>query len=147
MSILEKLKSDLKEAMKAKDVEKRDTIRMIMSAVKQIEVDERREVTDEDMIKILQKAIKQREDAINFAKESNRDDLIEKNQNEINILEKYLPKQLSDEELETEVKSIIEEVSATSMKDMGKVMGVATKKLAGKADGKRINQIVKKILS
>ena len=147
MGILEKLKSDLKEAMKAKDVEKGDTIRMIMSAVKQIEVDERREVTDEDMIKILQKAIKQREDAINFAKESNRDDLIEKNQNEINILEKYLPKQLSDEELEAEVKSIIEEVSATSMKDMGKVMGVATKKLAGKADGKRINQIVKKILS
>ena len=147
MSVLEKLKSDLKEAMKAKDVEKRDTIRMIMSAVKQIEVDERREVTDEDMIKILQKAIKQREDAINFAKESNRDDLIEKNQNEINILEKYLPKQLSDEELEAEVKSIIEEVRATSMKDMGKVMGVATKKLAGKADGKRINQIVKKILS
>ena len=147
MSILEKLKSDLKEAMRAKDVEKRDTIRMVMSAVKQIEVDERREVTDEDMIKILQKAIKQREDAINFAKESNRDDLIEKNQNEINILEKYLPKQLSDEELEVEVKSIIEEVGATSMKDMGKIMGVATKKLAGKADGKRINQIVKKILS
>ena len=147
MSLLEKLKSDLKEAMKAKDIVVRDTIRMIMSAVKQIEVDERREVSDDDMIKILQKAIKQREDAIGFAKDGGRDDLIEANKKEISVLEKYLPKQLSDEELEIEVKSIINEVGATNMKDMGKVMGIATKKLAGKADGKRINQIVKKILS
>ena len=147
MSILERLKADLKEAMKAKDITKRDTIRMVMSAVKQIEVDERRDVSEEDMIKILQKAIKQREDAIGFAKEGGRDDLIKANESEIAILEKYLPKQLSDEELESTVKSIIDEVGATSMKEMGKVMGVATKKLAGKADGKRINQTVKKLLS
>jgi len=147
MSILERMKSDLKEAMKAKDIVARDTIRMIMSAVKQIEVDERRDVTNEDMIKILQKAIKQREDAIGFAKEGGRDDLIEENQEEIAIIEKYLPKQLSDDELRDEIAQIVKEVGASSMKDMGKVMGLATKRLAGKADGKRINVVVKELLN
>jgi uncharacterized protein YqeY len=147
MSILETLKADLKTAMREKDIVKRDTIRLIMSAVKQIEVDERREVTETDLLKILQKAVKQREDAIGFAKEGNRDDLIEQNEKEIAILKEYLPKQLSDDELKEALKAIIDEVGATSMKDMGKVMGVASKKLSGQADGKRINLAVKEILS
>ena len=145
--MLQKLKDDMKIAMREKNISKRDTIRLIMSAVKQIEVDERREVSDEDILKIIQKGVKQREDAINFAKDGGRDDLIEQNQNEIAILKEYLPKQLSDEELEVAVKSIIEKVGATSMKEMGKVMGVASKELSGKADGKRINGVVKRILS
>ena len=147
MSVMQKLKDDLKVAMREKDILKRDTIRLIMSAVKQIEVDERREVSEEDLIKILQKAVKQREDAIGFAKEGGRDDLVEANEKEITILKEYLPKQLNDDELKEELKSIIAEVGASSMKDMGKVMGVASKKLAGKADGKRINGIVKELLS
>ena len=144
--MLQKLKDDMKTAMREKDILKRDTIRLIMSAVKQIEVDERREVSDSDVLKIIQKGVKQREDAINFAKDGGRDDLVEQNQKEIDILKSYLPKQLSDEELEVEVKAIIEKVGATSMKDMGKVMGVASKELSGKADGKRINMVVKGIL-
>ena len=148
MSELKKrLQEDLKNAMKEKDIFKRDTIRFLMSAIKQVEVDTRKELSDEDIIKIIQKSIKQREESANQYKEANRDDLYEKEIKEAEILKSYLPKQLSDEELETEVKKIIEEVGATSIKDMGKIMGVATKKLAGVADGKRINQMVKKILS
>ena len=144
--MLQRLKNDMKIAMREKDLLKRDTIRLIMSAVKQIEVDERREVSDSDVLKIIQKGVKQREDAISFAKDGGRDDLVEQNQKEIDILKAYLPKQLSDEELEVAVKSIIEKVGATSMKDMGKVMGVASKELNGKADGKRINEAVKRVL-
>ena len=144
--MLQKLKDDMKVAMREKNILKRDTIRLIMSAVKQIEVDERREVSQDDVMKIIQKGVKQREDAISFAKDGGRDDLVEQNQNEIAILKEYLPKQLSDEELEVAVKAIIEKVGAKSMKDMGKVMGVASKELSGKADGKRINGVVKGIL-
>ncbi len=144
--MLQRLKDDMKNAMREKNILKRDTIRLIMSAIKQIEVDERREVSESDILKIIQKGVKQREDAINFAKDGGRDDLVEQNQNEIDILKEYLPKQLSDEELTTVVKSIIEKIGATSMKDMGKVMGIASKELSGKADGKRINQVVKNIL-
>jgi len=147
MSIFDRLKDDLKEAMKSKDTLTRDTIRLLMSAKKQIEVDERRDVSEDEMIKIIQKAVKQREDAISFAKDGGRDDLVEANEKEIAILQKYLPKQLSDEELTSAVQEIVTKVGATSMKDMGKVMGVATKELSGKADGKRINSVVKTLLS
>ncbi len=143
----ERLKNDLKEAMKAKDNFKRDVIRFLMSAVKQVEVDERKELSDEDIMKIIQKSVKQREDAIAQYKEGGREDLVEKEQKEAEILKSYLPKQLSDEELKEIVKKVIEEVGASSMKDMGKVMGAAIKKTAGRADGKRINAIVKELLS
>ncbi|WP_281950855.1 GatB/YqeY domain-containing protein [Nitrosophilus kaiyonis] len=147
MSDLKKrLQEDLKNAMREKDNFKRDTIRFLMSAIKQVEVDTRKELNDADIIKIIQKSIKQREESANQYKEAGREDLYEKEMKEAEILKSYLPKQLSDEELETEIKKIIEEVGATSLKDMGKIMGVATKKLAGIADGKRINQMVKKIL-
>ena len=147
MSELKKrLQEDLKNAMREKDTFKRDTIRFLMSAIKQVEVDSRKELSDEDIIKIIQKSIKQREESAAQYKDAGREDLYEKEIKEAEILKSYLPKQLSDEELENEVKKIIEEVGATSLKDMGKIMGVATKKLAGVADGKRINQMVKKLL-
>ncbi|WP_234697181.1 GatB/YqeY domain-containing protein [Nitrosophilus alvini] len=147
MSELKKrLQEDLKQAMREKDQFKRDTIRFLMSAIKQVEVDERKELTDEDIQKIIQKSIKQREDAAGQYKEAGRMDLYEKETKEAELLKSYLPKQLSDEELEIELKRIIEEVGATSIKDMGKIMGKATKELAGRADGKRINAIVRKIL-
>ncbi len=142
----DRLNSDMKEAMKAKENFKRDTIRLIMSAIKQIEVDERKELTDEDIMNVLKKAVKQREEALTQYKDAGRDDLAEKEQGEIDIIKVYLPEQLSDEALEVEVKKIVEEVGATTIKDMGKVMGVASKKLGSVADGKRINELVKKIL-
>jgi uncharacterized protein YqeY len=147
MSLKEKINQDLKEAMKAKDTKKRDALRLLTSAIKQIEVDERKELSDEDIIKIIQKQVKQRNDSIEQYKEANRDDLVQKEQEEISFYEVYLPKQLSDEELKSALNEIIKEVGATSLKDMGKIMGIATKKLSGKADGKRINETVKKILS
>lgn len=146
MSLKEQLKEDLKTAMRDKDVVKRDSIRAINTMIKQIEVDERKDLTDEEVIKLIQRGIKQREEAIAQYTEASRDDLVAKEQEQVDIFKEYLPKQLSDEELEIGMKEIIEQVGATTIKDMGKVMGNATKKFAGVADGKRINEMVKKLL-
>ena len=146
MSLKQQLKDDLKAAMRAKEISKRDCIRAINTMIKQIEVDERKELTDSDIIKLIQKGIKQREEAVTQYKDASRDDLVQKEQEQIDIFQEYLPKQVSDEELEAGMKEVIAEVNATSIKDMGKVMGQATKKFAGVADGKRINEMTKKLL-
>jgi uncharacterized protein YqeY len=147
MSLKEQIKNDIKEAMKAKDVERRDALRLLSSAMKQIEVDERKELSDDDVIAVIQKQIKQRNDAAAQYKDAGRDELYEKEMAEIAVFETYLPAQLDDAELESAVKEIIEKTGASSMKDMGKVMGVASKELAGQADGKRISGCVKALLS
>jgi len=146
-ALKDRLKNDLKEAMKSKDTFKRDVVRFLMSAIKQVEVDERRELSDEDIQRIIQKSVKQREDAAAQYKEGGREDLFEKEMKEAEILKSYLPKQLSDEELRAIIEETIKEVGASSMKDMGKVMGAVIKKTVGQADGKRINAIVKELLS
>ena len=147
MSLRTDIKDAIKTAMKAKDTHTRDALRLLDAAFKQIEVDERRELSDEDTIKIIQKQVKQRADAMSQYKEAGRDDLYEIEAAEVLIYEKYLPKQLSDDELVSAVKEVITQVNATSMKDMGKVMGASSKKLAGIADGKRINEVVKQLLA
>ena len=147
MSLKEKIKNDIKEAMRAKDTARRDTLRNIHAAIKQIEVDERKELTDSDVEKILMKYAKQREDAIVQFKEAGREDLVAKDEAELKLVRSYLPKPLSDEELEVILKKIIEESGASSMKDMGKVMGAAKNTIGSRADGGRINQIVKRLLS
>ena len=147
MSLRVQIKDDIKAAMKAKEVAKRDALRLLDSAMKQIEVDERKELSDDDVIKIIQKQMKQRNDSMTQYKEAGRDDLYEKEAAEAAIFETYLPKQLDDNELAAAMKEIIAKVGAESMKDMGKVMGAASKELAGKADGKRINECVKSLLS
>lgn len=146
-AIKTQIQEDLKEAMKNKDNFKRDTLRMVMSAFKQIEVDERKELSDEDIIKILQKAIKQREEAAAQYKEGAREDLMQKELDEAEIIKAYLPAQLSDEELDSIIKEIIASIGATSIKEIGKVMGAAISKVGGKADSKRINEAAKKVLS
>jgi uncharacterized protein YqeY len=146
MSLKEQLKSDLKEAMRAKDVIKRDAIRAINTMIKQIEVDQRVDLDDNEVIKLIQKGIKQRQEAIEQFQSASRDDLVQKEQSQIDIFNLYLPKQLSDTELESIVKQIIEQTGATSMKDMGKIMQPAKEKVGGGADGKRINEMVKKLL-
>lgn len=145
-AIKEKINQDLKEAMRAKENFKRDTLRMITSAFKQIEVDERRELSDEDVIKIVQKAIKQREEAAKQYLKGAREDLAQKEKEEIEVIKAYLPAQLSDAELEAKIAGIIKTVGVESMKDMGKVMGAAVKEVGSSADGKRINEAVKKLL-
>ncbi|KLE09124.1 aspartyl-tRNA amidotransferase subunit B [Aliarcobacter butzleri L355] len=146
MSLKEQLNEDLKTAMREKNVVKRDSIRAINTMIKQIEVDERRVLDDAEVIKLIQRGIKQREEAIAQYSAASRDDLVQKEQEQVDVFMLYLPKQLTNEELESGMKEVISEVGATTIKDMGKVMGVASKKFAGVADGKRINEMVKKLL-
>ena len=138
-----KLQDDLKEAMKNKDAFKRDAIRFLMSALKQIEVDERKELSDEDIMKIIQKSLKQREDAISAFQEAGRNDLVEKETAEASLLKSYLPQQLSDDELKAIIQKHIAALGISSMKEIGKLMPVILSECAGVADGKRINLIAK----
>lgn len=147
MSLYDQIKSDIKEAMRAKETTKRDTLRNIQAAIKQIEVDERREVTDTDIEAVLMKYLKQREDAKAQFADAGRDDLVQKEEAEIAIVKSYLPEPMSDEELEAALKEVIANVGASSMKDMGKVMGAAKNAIGSRADGGRINITVKKMLS
>ena len=146
MTINAQIKSDIKDAMRARNTVKRNTLRNIQTVVKQIEVDERREVTNTDMEAILMKYAKQREDAMSQFAEAGRNDLVEKEQAELDIIKTYLPEQMDDAELEATLKEIIAQIGATSMKDMGKVMGSAKKSIGSKADGGRINACVKTLL-
>jgi len=147
MSLRETINQDLKTAMKAKDTKTRDALRLLTSAFKQIEVDERKELLDDDIIKIIQKQVKSRNDAATQYKEANREDLMQIELDEIAVYLPYLPAQMSDEELLKVVKKVVEKVGATTMKDMGKVMGMASKELGASADGKRINECVKTLLN
>jgi len=147
MNLNAQIKSDIKDAMRAKDILKRNTLRNIQAVVKQIEVDERREVTDVDMEAIIVKYAKQREDAMAQFKDAGRNDLAEQEEAELAIVKAYLPEQMSDEELEAMIKEIVAQTGATTMKDMGKVMGAAKSAIGSKADGGRINVCVKSLLS
>ncbi|EIF50780.1 GatB/YqeY domain-containing protein [Sulfurovum sp. AR] len=147
MSLKEQLKNEIKEAMRAKEIVKRDTLRNIQASIKQIEVDERRDVTDADVEAVLMKYLKQREDAKVQFTEAGRNDLVEKEDAEIAIVKSYLPEPMDDAELESVLKEVIASVGAESMKDMGKVMGAAKAAIGSRADGGRINVMVKKLLS
>jgi uncharacterized protein YqeY len=147
MPLKERIKNDIKEAMRAKDTVRRDTLRNLSAAIKQIEVDERRELSDADVEAVLMKYIKQREDAIAQFKEAGRDDLVAKDEAEVTLVRTYLPEPMDDAELEATLREIVAEVGAESMKDMGKVMGKAKSVIGSRADGGRISQMVKKLLA
>jgi len=147
MSLIAQIKNDIKEAMRAKEIVKRDTLRNIQASIKQVEVDERRDVTDSDVEAILMKYMKQREDAKTQFADAGRDDLVAKEDVEIAIVKAYLPEPMDDAELESVLKEVIANVGAQSMKDMGEVMGAAKDTIGSRADGGRINQVVKKLLS
>lgn len=145
-ALKEQLQNDLKEAMKQKENVKRDTIRFLMSALKQIEVDERKELSDSDIIKVIQKSLKQREDSMQAFKQAGREDLYQKESEEIAFLKVYLPKQLDDVALKAIIKKHIEATGASSMKEIGKIMPLVLAQCAGVADGKRINLLAKELL-
>lgn len=148
MSLETKIMESLKEAMKAKDQAALRGIRAIKSAILLFKTDGSGNVLDEAAeIKLVQKLVKQRQDSLAIYKEQNREDLAKVEEEEIEILMKFLPEQLSEADIEKIVGDIIAESGATSIKDMGKVMGLANAKLAGKADGKTISMIVKKLLA
>lgn len=147
MSLEVKINEDLKAAMKAKDQVGLRTIRAIKSAIMLQKTDGSGVEMDDGMeIKLIQKLIKQRKDSLEIYEKQDREDLAVTEREEIGILEKYLPQQLSIEELTPIIQGIMTQVGASSMKDMGKVMGMASKQLAGKADGKTISSVVKQLL-
>ena len=146
MPLKERLMADLKEAMKSKSKVKKDTVTMVRAAIKQKEVDDRVELSDAEIVDIIAKQIKQKKDSISDFEKGNRQDLVDLTQEEIKILLEYLPPQLSDEDLDSIVKDAIEETGAQTKKDLGKLMALIMPKVKGKADGKRVNEIVAKYI-
>ncbi len=149
MNLFDKVSEDIKNAMLAKDKLRLEALRGVKKEFLEAKTAKGGdgELTDDAATKIIQKMVKQRKDSAAIYTEQNRPELAEKEIAEVSVLEAYLPKQLTAEELEAEIKSIIAETGASSAQDMGKVMGVATKKLAGKAEGRLISEAVKRLLS
>jgi uncharacterized protein YqeY len=149
MSLEQKIMQDLKAAMLAKDEASLRSLRAVKAAILLAKTSEGAggELKEADEVRLLQKLVKQRKDSLEIFRQQNRADLAKKEEEEIEVIEKFLPQQMTEDEIRTEVKRIIASTGATSPADMGKVMGVATKELAGKADGKTISGIVKQLLS
>ena len=146
MSLKTQLTEDMKTAMRAKDQVSLSTIRLINAAIKQFEVDERTEADDAKVISILTKMVKQRKDSAKIYTEAGRQDLADKENAEIEILNRYLPQMMSVEEIKTVVEAAIAETGASGMADMGKVMGAVTPKVKGRADNKIVSDFVKQKL-
>lgn len=146
MSLKDKLMEDLKSSMKNKDTIRKNTVTMVRAAIKQREVDERIELTDEDILEIISKQLKEKKMAIEEFKKGSRQDLVDTTESEIEILLEYLPEQLNEEEVERIVKETIEEIGATSIKDIGLVMKSTMPKVKGRADGNMVNRAVRKLL-
>jgi uncharacterized protein YqeY len=149
MNLEQKIMADLKTAMLAKDEKTVRSLRAIKAAIILAKTSEGAggEIKEEEEVKLLQKLVKQRKDSLEIYQQQNRPDLAQKEQEEIEVIEKFLPKQISGEELKAIIATIIAETGASSPADMGKVMGVATKQLAGKAEGKAISTLVKELLA
>jgi uncharacterized protein YqeY len=148
MSLEKKLMEDLKVAMKAKDQAALRSIRAVKAALLLMKTDgSGNEIDEAAEIKLLQKLVKQRKDSLEIFEKQDREDLAVKEREEIEVIEKYLPAQMTEDEIKTHVKAIIDQTGASSMKDMGKVMGMANKKMAGQADGKTIASVVKQLLA
>jgi uncharacterized protein YqeY len=146
MSIKKQLRDALTEALKAGENQRKTTLRMALASIKNAEVEARGDLDEDLILNLLQKEVKARHETIEGAKKANRPDLIEKAEAEIKILSDFLPQQLSTEELRVFVQEAIEESGASSMAEIGKIMGVLMPKIRGKADGKAANQIVRELL-
>ena len=140
------LQNALKEAMRNKDSQRRDTLRLVTSVIKQEEVDSRSELDADAVMKILQKEAKKRRESIDELQKAGRDEQVEAEQFELNVIEEFLPKQLSQDELRPIVQDAIDKVGATSMQDMGNIMKVVMPKVQGRADGRAVNQVVRELL-
>ena len=146
MSLLDSINQDLKSAMINKDVTVRDTIRMLLADIKRYEIDERAEADDAVISNLINKNVKQRRDSIKQFQEGDREDLVVREQEELEVILKYLPEQLSDDEIKDLVQKAITELSVESMKDMGKLMGYLKPKLEGKTDMSIVSKLVKDLI-
>ena len=147
MSLKEKLAEDLKNSMKNKDTVRKNTVQLVRSGILQFEKDNKVVLDDDGVIDVIAKELKQRRDSLPEFEKSGRDDLIEKLHREMEVLMEYLPKQLTEDELTEIIKAAIEQTGASSVKDMGKVMGIVTKQTKGRADAKLIGVLAKKLLA
>lgn len=148
--ILERINEDYKNAVKDKDEVKREVLNMLKSAIKYREIELRatgKELTEDEIVGVIQKEIKKRKEAIELYEKGGREDLVSKEKRELEILESYLPKQLSEEEIEDMAKEIINSIGATSLSDIGKVMKEIMPKVKGRADGNVVKKIVERLLS
>lgn len=146
MNLSERLNEDMKQAMKSKDKHSLSTIRMVRSTIKNLEIDLKRTLDDNEVLDILSREIKQRKDALQEFEKAGRDDLVANANAEIEIIGKYLPAQLSEEEIKVIVQQTIQETGASSKADMGKLMSALMPKVKGRADGKLVNQVVQQFL-
>ena len=142
----EKLMEDLKSAMKNKEEIRKNTIQMVRAGILQIEKDKGIQVEDTQILEIIAKEVKSKKDALKDFEKANRQDLIDQTNEEIEVLQQYLPKQLSREEIKAELEQIISKLGATTMKDMGAIMKEAKAKMGASADGKTINEVAKEIM-
>ncbi|WP_422360656.1 GatB/YqeY domain-containing protein [Reichenbachiella sp.] len=149
MSLKDQINADIKAAMLAKEKEKLTALRAIKSMILLAETEKgaSEDISEDAEMKLLMKAAKQRKDSVDLFREQGRDDLADKEQGELDIISQYLPKQLNEDELKAELQKVIDQVGASGPQDMGKVMGMATKALAGRADGKTISTMVKTLLT
>ena len=145
MNPKEQIQADLTAAMKARDTEKRDALRLLTAAIKQVEVDQRKELSEEDVYTILQKEAKRREESITELENAGRDASSEKA--ELTLIESYLPKQLDRAEIEAEARNAIAESGASTAKDTGNVMKILMPRLKNRADGKLVSEVVRELLS
>lgn len=146
MSLKDQLNDDLKKAMKAGDKSTTETLRLLRSAIKYAEIEARQTLDDQGVLAVIAQQAKQRRDSIAEFEKAHRTDLIEKEQAELSVLERYLPAQLSEAEIEERAKAVIAELGVTDAKGMGQVMKRMTTELKGQADGKAINQVVRRLL-
>ncbi|MDA0670466.1 MAG: GatB/YqeY domain-containing protein [Proteobacteria bacterium] len=147
MSIKQTISEDMKTFMRAKDTARLGAVRLLHASIKQKEVDERIELSDDQVLTVIQKMLKQRKDSIEAYQKANRQDLIDQEQLEIDVLTKYMPEPLTDGEVRTIIDEVIAEVNATDMKDMGKVVGVLKSKIAGRADMGQVSKTVREKLT
>ena len=149
MTLEERIQEDIKAALRGKEKTRLDTLRSLYAQVKdeRIKLRPKRELTDEDVVRVIMSAVKKRKEAIELYRQGGRQDLVEKEQAELDVLQKYLPEQLSEQEVEKIVDEIIRQVGAASIKDLGKVMGPAMARLKGKADGKMVQSLVRERLT
>jgi uncharacterized protein len=146
VTLTEKLAEDMKQAMKSKDKIRLSVIRMVRTAIKNAEIDQQKTLTDDEVLAVINKELKQRRDSLEAFESAGRTDLVEEVKAEIEVLIGYLPKQLTEEELKSIIQATIQEVGATSKADMGKVMAALMPKVRGRADGKVVNQMVQQLL-
>ena len=147
MGLLQTLQEEMKQALKAKDTERVSVIRMLISEIKKVQIDKKKELSDDEIIEVIQKYAKQRKESIKQYRDAGREDLAQKEERELKIVSEFLPEQLSEDEIEKIVDQAIKETGASSMKDMGKVMKIVMEKVKGRADGSVVSKIVKGKLS